>query len=163
GSASPTVAEMAEVYATIAAGGVHRDAFIVESVTRPDGSSRFQHEVKETQAMDEQVAINATVALQGPPKVGSARSLQDVMEGRPVAGESGTSETFRSAWFVGFAPQLVPAVGMFQPGEDGSEQTLTPFGGAENMTGGTAPTDVWGDIMAPSLEGQEMLDFPERV
>ena len=163
GSASPTVEEMAEVYATIAAGGVHRDAYIVESVTRPDGSSRHEHEAEETQAMDEEVAINATVALQGPPQVGSARSLNGVMDGRPVAGKTGTSESFRSAWFVGFTPQLVTAVGMFQPGEDGSEESLTSFGGARNMTGGTFPTDIWGDIMAPSLEGQEMLDFPERV
>ncbi|WP_262425012.1 penicillin-binding transpeptidase domain-containing protein [Brachybacterium sp. Z12] len=132
-------------------------------MTRPDGSSRHEHEIEETQAMDEEVAINATVALQGPPKVGSARSLAGVMDGRPVAGKTGTSESFRSAWFVGFTPQLVTAVGMFQPGEDGSEETLTPFGGAQNMTGGTFPTDIWGDIMAPSLEGQEMLDFPERV
>ena len=163
GSASPTVEEMAEVYATIAAGGVHRDAFIVESVTRPDGSSRYEHEVEDTRAMDEEVAINATVALQGPPQVGSARSLNTVMGGRPVAGKTGTSESFRSAWFVGFTPQLVTAVGMFQPGEDGSEQSLTPFGGVSNMTGGTHPTDIWGDIMAPSLEGEEVLYFPERV
>ena len=72
--------------------------------------------------MDEDVATNATVALQGPPTDGSARSLQGVMDGRPVAGKTGTSESFRSAWFVGFTPQLVTAVGMFQPGEDGSEQ-----------------------------------------
>ncbi|HJG91488.1 MAG TPA: penicillin-binding protein, partial [Brachybacterium massiliense] len=163
GSASPTVAEMAEVYATIASGGVHRDSYIVDSVTRPDGSTRYEHEVEETRAMDEEVATNATVALQGPPRVGSARSLDGVMNGRPVAGKTGTSEKFRSAWFVGFTPQLVTAVGMFQPGEDGSEQTLTPFGGAQNITGGTFPTDVWGDIMAPSLEGQEMMYFPEQV
>src|SRR5690606_21835608 len=105
GSASPTVLEMAEVYATIASGGVHHDSYIVESVTRPDGSTRFEHEDKETRAMDEDVATNATVALQGPPTEGSARSLQGVMDGRPVAGKTGTSEKFRSAWFVGFTPQ----------------------------------------------------------
>ncbi|MDN6400611.1 MAG: penicillin-binding protein, partial [Brachybacterium sp.] len=163
GSASPTVTEMAEVYATIASGGMHRDSFIVESVTRPDGSTRYQHEGEETRAMDEDVATNATVALQGPPTNGSARSLQGVMDGRPVAGKTGTSESFRSAWFVGFTPQLVTAVGMFQPGEDGSEQVLTSFGGVDDMTGGKFPTDVWGDIMSSSLQGQEMLDFPEEV
>ncbi|MDN5821167.1 MAG: penicillin-binding protein, partial [Brachybacterium sp.] len=163
GSASPTVAEMAEVYATIASGGLHRDSFIVESVTRPDGSTRYEHEGEETRALDEDVATNATVALQGPPTVGSARSLGGVMNGRPVAGKTGTSEKFRSAWFVGFTPQLVTAVGMFQPGEDGSEQPLTSFGGVRDMTGGKFPTDIWGDIMSTSLEGQEMLDFPDEV
>ncbi|MGP5694244.1 transglycosylase domain-containing protein [Brachybacterium alimentarium] len=164
GSASPTVAEMGEVYATIAADGVHRDSFIVESVTRPDGSSRYEHKSEEKQAMDKNVAINATVALQGPPTTGSARSLQNAMGGRPVAGKTGTSEKFRSAWFVGFTPQLVTAVGMFQPSEDGTtEESLTPFGGVTSMTGGSYPTTIWGDIMSKSLEGQEMLQFPGEV
>ncbi|MEE1618533.1 transglycosylase domain-containing protein [Brachybacterium sp. J153] len=164
GSASPTVLEMGEVYATIASGGVHRSSYIVQSVTRPDGSSAYEHEVSETQALDEEVAINATVALQGPPTSGSARSLQDVMDGRPVAGKTGTSESFRSAWFVGFTPQLVTAVGMFQPSADGtSEEALTAFGGEDSITGGTFPTQVWGDIMSTSLEGQEELDFPDEV
>ena len=164
GSASPTVAEMAEVYGSIASGGVHRDSYVVQSVTRPDGSSRYEHETTDTQGMDEEVAINATVALQGPPTQGSARDLQNVMGGRPVAGKTGTSESFRSAWFVGFTPQLVTAVGMFQPSADGtSEETLTPFGGEQNITGGTFPTQIWGDIMSTSLEGEEYLDFPEEV
>ncbi|WP_193106319.1 transglycosylase domain-containing protein [Brachybacterium sp. FME24] len=164
GSASPTVTEMGEVYATIAAGGVHRDSYIVKSVTRPDGSTRHEHEAEENQVLDEDVAINATVALQGPPTTGSARDLQNVMNGREVAGKTGTSEKFRSAWFVGFTPQLVTAVGMFQPSEDGTtEEQLTPFGGEQNITGGTFPTAVWGDIMSPSLEGQEMLRFSEEV
>jgi membrane peptidoglycan carboxypeptidase len=164
GSASPTVAEMAEVYASIASGGVHRDSYIVETVTRPDGSSRYAHETTDTQGMDEEVAINATVALQGPPTTGSARQLQDVMDGRPVAGKTGTSERFRSAWFVGFTPQLVTAVGMFQPTADGTgEESLTPFGGEDSITGGTFPTQIWGDIMSTSLEGEEYLEFPEQV
>src|SRR5699024_38321 len=195
GSASPTVAEMAEVYATIASGGIHRDSYIVESVTRPDGSTRYEHEAEENRVLDEDVATNATVALQGPPTVGSARSLQGVMNGRPIAGQTGTSESFRSAsfggftpqlvtavgmfqpvagetgtaagfrsgWFVGFTPQVVTAVGMFQPGDDGSEQVLSAFGGVRNITGGSFPTDVWGDIMSTSLEGEEFLDFPQEV
>src|SRR5699024_7856366 len=81
GSASPTVTEMGEAYATIAGGGVHRDSYIVESVTRPDGSSRYAADPAETQAMAEEVAINATVALQGPPSEGSARSLRETMDG----------------------------------------------------------------------------------
>ena len=95
GSASPTVKEMAEAYATIAAGGIHRSPYLVESVTLADGSTEYEHEDAEERVLDEDVAINATVALQGPPTTGSARSLRDVMDGRPVAGKTGTSESFR--------------------------------------------------------------------
>src|SRR5699024_9103990 len=125
----------------------------------------YQHEAEESRVLEEDVAINATVALQGPPSAqGSARKLQQVMGGRPIAGKTGTSESFRSAWFVGFTPQLVTSVGMFQPSEDGtSEERLTPFGGEDPITGSTYPTAIWGSIMSSSLEGQEMLEFPQEV
>ena len=87
------------------------------------------------------------------------------MDGRESQARPGTSEKFRSAWFVGFTPQLVTAVGMFQPCEDGSDAgQLTPFGGERNITGGSLPRPaIWGDIMSQSLEGQEMLEFPGEV
>ncbi|MDO5662294.1 MAG: transglycosylase domain-containing protein, partial [Brachybacterium sp.] len=164
GSASPTVQEMAEAYATIASGGVHRSPYIVQSVENPDGSTEYTHEEDAERVLDEGVAINATVALQGPPSSGSARYIGQNMGGRPVAGKTGTSEGFRSAWFVGFTPQLVTAVGMFQPSEDGgTEEPLTPFGGVQQITGGTYPTQIWTDIMQPALEGEEFIDFPPAV
>ena len=53
---------------------------------------------------------------------------------------------------------------MFQPTADGKgEEPLTPFGGEDHITGSTFPTEIWGNIMARSLEGQEELDFPEKV
>lgn len=164
GSASPTVMNMAGAYATIAAQGVRHEPYIVQQVTRTDGSVRYEHQDKAEQVLDKDVAINATVALQGPPEDGSARYVGDHMSGRPVAGKTGTSESFRSAWFVGFTPQLVTAVGMFQPNDDGTaEESLTPFGGEDEITGGTFPTELWVGIMKPSLDGQEKLRFPKAV
>lgn len=165
GTASPTVKEMATAYATLAAGGVRHDPYIVQKVTNPDGSTEYEHKEDGEQVIDKDVATNVTVALQGPPSTGgSARKVAQNMDGRPVAGKTGTSESFRSAWFVGFTPQYVTAVGMFQPSPDGkTEQSLTPFGGVDTITGSTWPTSVWIDIMKPSLEGKEFLDFPEEV
>src|SRR5699024_5227146 len=74
GPASPTVMEMGEVYSTIAAGGTHRTPYLVESVTEADGSSAYEHQDDAEQVLDEDVATNATVALQGPPSEGSASS-----------------------------------------------------------------------------------------
>ena len=93
GSASPTVAEMAEVYGSIASGGVHRDSYIVQTVTRPDGSSRYEHEADDTRAMDEEVAINATVAAG--PADGAPPRLRTAGRDRPVAGKTGTSGLLR--------------------------------------------------------------------
>ena len=163
GSASPTVREMAEAYATIASGGIYHSAYVVETMTGPDGKTEYEHEDEGKRVLDEAVATNATVALQGPPSTGSAKALVDIMDGRPVAGKTGTSESFRSAWFVGCTPQLVTGVGMFQPNADGGEDVLTPWGDYTNFSGGSSPTEIWGSIMSRSLEGQDFQDFPEAV
>src|SRR5699024_11593097 len=73
GSASPTVAEMAEVYATIASGGIHRDSYIVESVNRPAGSTRYVQEAEENRGLEEGDASHEHGALQGPHTVRSVR------------------------------------------------------------------------------------------
>lgn len=164
GTASPTVINMASAYATIAAQGIHRTPHIIDTVTKSDGTKRFEHKDDAKRVIDKGVAINATVALQGPPSSGSARYVGQSMGGRQVAGKTGTSESFRSAWFVGFTPQLVTAVGMFQPSADGKkEEPLTSFGGVENMTGGQYPTRIWVDIMRPALEGAKYETFPSAV
>ncbi|WP_231928205.1 transglycosylase domain-containing protein [Devriesea agamarum] len=164
GTASPTVEEMAEAYATIASGGIHRDPHIVVSVTNPDGSVRYKFKDDGKRVIDEGVATNAMVALQGPTSSGGTANYIAKNFKRPVAGKTGTSDSFRSAWFVGFTPQYVTAVGMYQPTPDGKgEATLTPFGGFKSITGGTLPPQIWVEIMDSVLKGQPVEDFPDRV
>ncbi|WOO92786.1 transglycosylase domain-containing protein [Helcobacillus massiliensis] len=162
GTASPTVREMGEAYATIASGGIYRPSHIVREVKNPDGSVRYKPKDEAKRVLDEGVATNAIEALTGPPsQQGSARRVAQNMDGRPVAGKTGTSEKFHSAWFVGFTPQLVTSVGMFQPTEDGKgSESLTPFGEFDQITGATFPSLLWVDIMKPSLEGEPFMEFP---
>src|SRR5690606_8221968 len=82
--------------------------------------------------------------------------------GRPAAGKTGTSNEGRSAWFAGFTPQLATVVAMYQVGEDGTEESLTPFGEYASITGSTYPTTMWRDFMATVLEGEPVEEFPER-
>ncbi|WP_284346095.1 transglycosylase domain-containing protein [Dermabacter sp. Marseille-Q3180] len=165
GSASPTMLELANAYSTIASGGIKRTPHIVEKVTNADGSSKYAYKDDGERVLKESTAINATVALQEPTSSrGSAKVVARKMDGRPVAGKTGTSSAFRSAVFVGYTPQLVTAVGMFQPSADGrTEEPLTPFGPWEDMTGGGAPASIFVDIMTSVLDGQDELDFPDEV
>src|SRR5690606_41831476 len=67
-----------------------------------------------------------------------------------------------SAWFVGFTPQLATAVAMYQPDEAGNPESITPFGGYSEITGGTVPTHVRTSYMGVALDGYEIADFPPR-
>ena len=62
--------------------------------------------------------------------------------GRPVAGKTGTSSDTKSAWFIGYIPQMLTVVDMYQVGEDGSEEELQDFG-YQFISGGTYPSDIW--------------------
>ena len=76
-------------------------------------------------------------------------------------GKTGTSQDSRSAWFVGFTPQLVTAVAMYDIGKDGKVEELRNIGGVSNVTGGSFPVRIWTSFMDKALDGKPVLDFPE--
>src|SRR5699024_4219089 len=69
----------------------------------------------------------------------------------------------RSAWFVGYTPQVVTAVALYQSGENGSQETITPFRGYREITGGSAPLDIWTSFMTKAMDGVPVVDFPARA
>ncbi|MBC7297834.1 MAG: penicillin-binding protein, partial [Demequina sp.] len=83
--------------------------------------------------------------------------------GRPIAGKTGTSNENRSAWFVGFTPQQVGVVGMYQVGPNGEAEQITPFGGFSQITGGSMPVRIWTWMMGPILQDLPVVDFPPRA
>ena len=84
--------------------------------------------------------------------------------GRPAAGKTGTSDDNKSAWFNGFTPQLATSVGIYRSGKNGKPScrwTTSP--GVGELTGGTVPVRIWTDYMKAALEGQKVLEFPQRA
>ena len=56
---------------------------------------------------------------------------------RPAAGKTGTSQSLRDAWFIGFTSNIV--VGVWFGNDDDSPM--------KKITGGTAPAVLWGEFM----------------
>jgi len=65
------------------------------------------------------------------------------LPGREVAGKTGTTSSYRDAWFIGFTEQYVTGVWM---GYDDN----TPLSG---VTGGGLPAEIWQAVMAEIHEG----------
>ena len=59
--------------------------------------------------MDPVTAYSITLMLEGVTTNGTAAAVSQL--GRHIAGKTGTTNEFRSAWFVGYTPSLV--VGVF--------------------------------------------------
>lgn len=128
GVADTSPLEMAGAYAVGAADGRYCEPLPVRSVRNPDGDEvTWSNSDDETvpvadprckQAVDEDVARAATDAARCVTGDGASRgscggssTAEEVHAtvGRPVAGKTGTTDDNRTAWFVGYTPQLVAA------------------------------------------------------
>ncbi|MFC4554772.1 penicillin-binding protein [Georgenia faecalis] len=160
GPASPHPLDMAQAYATFAAQGVRHEPYIVAEVKDSDGEVIHTGGSEGQRVFDEDVMAEATYAMTSVIERGTGVRADDL--GRPAAGKTGTSNDARSAWFAGYVPQLATVIAMYQVGEDGTEESLTPFGEYDNITGSTYPTTMWRDYMQVATEGMEPLEFPAR-
>src|SRR5690606_22781845 len=160
GTASPRPIDMARAFNTFAAGGMRTVPHIVATVEYLDGGTVYQGAQNAERAFDQDVMADTTYALQQVIRSGSG-TRADI--GRPAAGKTGTSSDNKSAWFIGYVPQLTTAVGLYQVGEGNAEEEITPFGGFREITGGSVPAQLWATHMQRATEGMEVMDFPPRA
>jgi penicillin-binding protein 1A len=100
------------------------------------------------QIMDPITAYQITTMLEGVVQRGTA--AQASVLGRPIGGKTGTTNDFRSAWFVGFSPDIV--VGVFVGFDD--NRSL-----GNNETGAVAAVPIFIDFMQTALQGTPVHDF----
>ncbi len=158
GVTAVTPLDSAVAYATLAAGGVHAEPYVVEEVTDPDGEVLHRAEPVTQQAISAGVAADTTHALQAVVEQGSGRGAR--LSGRPAAGKTGTTTGNTAAWFVGYTPQLATAVAIFSEKQD---TPLRGIAGVGEVTGGSLPARTWRAFMSSALEGQPVKQFPEPV
>ncbi|MGQ4382131.1 transglycosylase domain-containing protein [Streptomyces sp. SAS_270] len=163
GTSSPSAIRMAGAYGTFAASGKQNDPYSVDKVTDKDGTV-FQHEKSSTQAFTSAVANNVTDVLKTVVDKGTGTKAQ--LPGRDVAGKTGTTDGNKSAWFVGYTPQLSTAIGMYRMDDDETKKgreflKMYGTGGEKKIHGASFPALIWHDYMEDALKGAKVIDFPE--
>ncbi|WP_329209080.1 penicillin-binding protein [Streptomyces sp. NBC_00683] len=163
GTSSPSAIRMAGAYATFATSGQQRDPFSVTEV-KHRGEVIYQHETVSEPAFPSIVADNVTDVLKNVVEKGTGTPAQ--LPDRDVAGKTGTTDGNKSAWFVGYTPQLSTAVSMFRMDDNEKNKNrkfLKMFGtgGEEKIHGASFPAQIWHDYMAVAMKGMEVKDFPE--
>ena len=158
GTASPTLVEMTNAYATLAAEGQRSDPYLIARVETVSGQVTHEAEPETEDGVERDAAVDTTDAMTYTMTQGSGMTAGDI--GRPSAGKSGTSEQNVSAWFDGFVPQLAAGVVMYKG--DGTVP-MQDVAGIDQITGGTFPAQVWGEFMRGAMEGEEVLEFSPRV
>ena len=145
GAQGQTPLALAESYLPFANWGTSRQAYGILSISTADGTPLY-----------DRVAPNGAVVL-------GAQELADMnymllqavergtgrrarVDGHMIAGKTGTTNDFRDAWFVGYAPDRVTAVWV---GDDDNASM-------DKVTGGSIPAMIFKDAMTAQL-----ADAPE--
>ncbi len=158
GTASPSGLDMANAYATFAASGKHAQTTVIKEVLGANDGLLYEYEPKPESAFDPAVADTVSYALNRVVTNGTGATALAL--GRPAAGKTGTTDDNKSAWFVGYTPQLAAAVLMAKESPDGTPVTLAGTGGMALVTGGSYPAAIWTAFMAGALDGLDKADFP---
>ncbi|MGC1208595.1 MAG: transglycosylase domain-containing protein, partial [Ornithinimicrobium sp.] len=158
GTAAPTMVPMTNAFAAIAADGELAEPYLVAAVTSTGGVYDFEADPQTTEVIDPDITADVTDAMTRVITEGSGFGAGDL--GRPAAGKSGTSSNNVSAWFSGFTPQVAAAVTMYKG--DGTEP-MQDIAGVDQITGGSFPVAIWGEFMRQAQDGDEVIEFPERV
>jgi penicillin-binding protein 1A len=110
---------------------------------------RFDRDGKKPQqVISPQVARDMNVIMSQVVEAGTARRA--IIEGVKAAGKTGTTNSYRDAWFVGFTGNYIAGVWF---GNDDYSST-------NRMTGGSLPAQTWRDIVAYASQGVELKQIP---
>ncbi|UFR03444.1 penicillin-binding protein [Streptomyces sp. Go40/10] len=162
GTSTPSAIRMADAYATFAASGKHADPYSVLSVKKDGEELPGFTKPKVTQAMPENVANNVTDTLENVIQNGTGQNAKAL--GRTAAGKTGTTDSNKSAWFVGYTQQLSTSVAMFRENpKDHELLSMNGTAGVDSIHGGDIPTQVWTEYMRDALKGKNDLGFPDAT
>ncbi|WP_159624209.1 transglycosylase domain-containing protein [Actinomyces sp. zg296] len=159
GSASPHTIDIATAYATFASQGTRHQTHIVASVSGKSVS--YTASTSGEKVFSDDVMADATYAMQQVVNEGSGTTALRL--GRPIAAKTGSSSDNKSAHFVGYTPQVATAVTLYQSGQNGEEESITPWGKYSEITGSTYPADIFTTYMESALNGLPVERFPGRT
>ena len=138
GTSALTLIDLTRGYSTFAAGGKASTPYTVLEIRRPNGDviyNRQKFAVAPVQVAPEEKIAELNSMLREVVKNGTARKAD--LGFAPQGGKTGTNQSYRDAWYIGFTAHNVTGVWV---GND----DFTPM---EKVTGGLIPAPTWKRIM----------------
>lgn len=103
----PTVLEQTSAFSTLANGGEHHDAYLIEKIEDSRGNIVYQHEDKKERVFSEATAYLTTNMLQDIANSTQFYNMKGNMGfSSDLAGKTGTSENEIDNWFVAYTPTV---------------------------------------------------------
>lgn len=154
GSSGMTLEEITSAYGVFANQGLALSPYAISQVKDQSGITLQQHFFEPREVVSKVTAYLITHMMMDVIQSGTGRRAKSI--GRPLAGKTGTTNLYKDAWFVGYAPNL--AVGVWV-GFDGA-QTL-----GKVESGAHAALPIWTEFMQHALSDLPVMTFaiPEGI
>jgi penicillin-binding protein 1B len=164
--------ELVTAYSTIANHGVQDELTAIRAITQDDGTvfARFVFNAKQVFPPG---PIDLLIeAMKGVFTEGTATAATAYGFTRPAAGKTGTTSSFRDAWFAGFTPEITTVVWV---GADQNQsltekqiEAVADKNGKKakkkkrpiQLTGASGALPIWADFMKRALEDTAPTPFP---
>ncbi len=154
GTSEVTLMEITAAYAVFANQGKYISPYGVTEVVDANLNVIWRTKTEQHMAMSRSGAAIITDMLTAVIESGTGRGAGNLPG--PLAGKTGTTNDFKDALFIGYAPRI--ASGVWVGNDDGS-----PLGAGE--TGARAALPIWTQFMDTAMEDQpqQYFDLPEDV
>lgn len=145
--------EIVRAYSAFANAGIQPTPYSIDKVETSSGEILYQAKPQYKRVMDPYVAAAVTAMLQRVVEAGTGKAAR--IEGRQVAGKTGTTDDYRDAWFIGYTPEIVTGIWV---GNDKNKAH-------HKITGGSVPALVWKDYMTAALQNIPFsgFNYPEII
>jgi penicillin-binding protein 1A len=147
--------EMADAYATLASGGVHRDPVAITRVVFPNGHVDRPERPHPQRVLSRPVAWQVTRLLHDNITEGTGTAAYTGCPGQ--AGKTGTTDEYTDAWFAGFQPNLATVVWVGYP--QSNEISMSSVHGTI-VFGGTFPAEIWNSLYSNAEVPCEEFEEP---
>jgi penicillin-binding protein 1B len=128
--------EVAELYHTLAADGVHAPLRAIGAVVTRDGQPLKRYPLEIQQVFTQEAIFALHHALHMVFREGTGRSVAGLFGNTRLAGKTGTTNEQRDSWFAGFSSELMAVTWMGR--DDNQPSPVSGAGGA---------LQVWADFM----------------
>lgn len=148
GSVECTPLEMARAYTIFPNDGIGVEATAIKRVVDGTGEAVEEHQfANKRDVLSSKSAQEMVSMMRGVVEEGTATKAN--LAKHEAAGKTGTTDSFRDAWFVGFTADYTAAVWV---GKDDNSKMKRSYGG-------DLPARIWKKVMNTALEGREPTKF----
>jgi penicillin-binding protein 1A len=151
GTSDVRLIDMTRAFASIARKGVAVTPYGITKVTTADGRVLYEHQDDTSRVLVAPwVAAGMTDLMQTAVSTGTGKAAQI---GRPVAGKTGTTNSGKDGWFLGFSSGITTGVWV---GRDDAKPVPALYGGR-------APARAFADYMKVAVANRPVEQFETQV